>query len=110
MQMISSDAIRGYTDTMILYLLLDEPSYGYEISRKIRDLTNEQYVMKETTLYSAFNRLEKNGFITSFQGTESNGKQRTYYQLTDCGQEYYREKCLEWEHIKEIVPRFIRNI
>ncbi len=28
---ISSDVISGYNDTMILYLLLDQPSYGYEI-------------------------------------------------------------------------------
>ena len=33
---ISSDVIRGYNDTMILYLLLDQPSYGYEISRQIK--------------------------------------------------------------------------
>lgn len=26
---ISSDVIRGYNDTMILYLLLDQPSYDY---------------------------------------------------------------------------------
>ncbi len=33
--MISSDSIRGYTDIMILYLLLEGPSYGYEISKRI---------------------------------------------------------------------------
>ena len=33
---ISSDIIRGYNDTMILYLLLDKPSYGYEISKQIK--------------------------------------------------------------------------
>ena len=33
---ISSDVIRGYNDTIILYLLLDRPSYGYEISKQIR--------------------------------------------------------------------------
>ena len=75
--MISSDVIRGYTDTMILYLLMDQPSYGYEISRQIRKLSDEKYVMKETTLYSAFGRLEKNGYITSFYGNETNGKRRT---------------------------------
>ena len=32
---ISSDVIRGYNDTMILYLLLEQPSYGYEISKRI---------------------------------------------------------------------------
>ena len=41
---ISSDVIRGYNDTMILYILLKEPSYGYEISRQIRVLTEEKYI------------------------------------------------------------------
>lgn len=108
--MISSDAIRGYTDTMILFLLLDEASYGYEISRQIRELSEGQYVMKETTLYSTFNRMEKNGYIESFAGTESNGKQRTYYRITQAGLEHYRNKCNEWISIQAIVPKFIRTI
>ena len=60
---ISSDIIRGYNDTIILYLLLDKPSYGYEISKQIKAMTNEKYIVKETTLYSAFTRMEKNGYI-----------------------------------------------
>ena len=50
---ISSDVIRGYNDTMILYLLLDKPSYGYEISKQIKTLSNEKYVKKpHSTLHS----------------------------------------------------------
>ena len=63
---ISSDVIRGYNDIIILYLLLSKPSYGYEISKQIRVLSEEKYIIKETTLYSAFTRMEKNGFIESF--------------------------------------------
>lgn len=57
--MISSDVIRGYNDIMILCLLLDGDLYGYEISKRINEITEEKYKMKETTLYSAFTRLEK---------------------------------------------------
>lgn len=80
--MISSDVIRGYNDTMILYMLLDGESYGYEISKNIRKLSEEKYIMKETTLYSAFARLEKNGYIDSFYLDETFGKRRTYYRIT----------------------------
>lgn len=105
---ISSDIIRGYNDTMILYLLLDKPSYGYEISKKIKTLSEEKYIVKETTLYSAFTRMEKNGYITSFSGVGDNGgKKRTYYQITDFGREYYKAKCDEWELTKEVVEKFI---
>ncbi|MDY3919699.1 MAG: helix-turn-helix transcriptional regulator [Candidatus Limivivens sp.] len=105
--MISSDVIRGYNDTIILYLLLEMPSYGYEISRKIRELSSEKYVIKETTLYSAFNRLERNGYVESFYGEETNGKRRTYYRITPEGRRYYREKCEEWELTKSVVEKFI---
>ena len=103
---ISSDVIRGYNDTIILYLLLDKPSYGYEISKQISE---EKYVIKETTLYSAFTRLEKNGYITSFSSSDNaNGKRRTYYQITGSGREYYRMKCEEWKLTLDVVSKFIR--
>lgn len=104
---ISSDVIRGYNDTMILYLLMQEPSYGYEITKRIKGMTDEKYVMKETTLYSAFARMEKNGYISSFSSDEVNGKKRTYYRITDVGKEYYRTKCEEWILTKEVVEKFI---
>ncbi len=109
---ISSDVIRGYNDTMILCILLEEPSYGYRISKEIRRLTEEKYVMKETTLYSAFTRMEKNGHIESFTAdpdAEGNGKKRTYYRITDKGREYYRDKCSEWILTQEVVEHFIRR-
>lgn len=106
--MIGSDVMRGYNDLMILSLLLEEDSYGYEISRQIREISNEKYVMKETTLYSAFTRLEKIGYITSYFGTETNGKRRTYYRITESGKEFYREKCQEWQLVKEVVDQFIQ--
>ena len=107
--MISSDVMRGYNDTIILYLLLNAPSYGYEISKQIRELSKERYIIKETTLYSAFSRLEKNGYITSFYGDETGGKRRTYYRITQEGIDYYKEKCEEWVLTKEVVERFIRD-
>lgn len=107
MRTISSDIIRGYNDTMILFLLSNNPSYGYEISKNIKSLTDEKYIIKETTLYSAFTRLENNGFIESFSQEADNGKKRTYYRITEKGKEYYKEKCSEWILTKEVVEKFI---
>ncbi len=108
--MISSDVIRGYNDTILLYLLLDAPSYGYELSKNIRELSDEKYVIKETTLYSAFARLEKNGYIESFFGDETNGKRRTYYRITSDGISYYKNKCEEWNLTKDVIEKFIKEI
>ncbi len=108
--MISSDIIRGYNDIIILSLLLDEASYGYEISKSIRTMTNENYMMKETTLYSAFNRLEKNGYIESFPGDLTYGKKRTYYRITELGKNFYKEKIQEWALTKDVIEKFVRPI
>ena len=76
---ISSDVIRGYNDTIILSILMKEPSYGYGISRQIKEISDGKYAIKETTLYSAFTRMEKNRYIESFiadedrKETERNG-------------------------------------
>lgn len=62
--------------------------------------------MKETTLYSTFNRLEKNGYLTSYTGSETFGKQRTYYRITEAGKKYCEEKCAEWKLTRRIIDQF----
>ena len=109
MAKISSDIIRGYNDIMILYLLLGKPSYGYEISKTIKAITDDKYIIKETTLYSAFTRLESNGYVESYSQEADNGKRRTYYKITNEGREYYKNKCEEWDLIKEVVEKFIKK-
>lgn len=107
---ISSDVIRGYNDTIILSILMKEPSYGYGISRQIKEISYGKYIIKETTLYSAFTRMEKNGYIESFTADEDpkgNGKKRTYYRVTDEGRAYYAAKCEEWEVTREVIEKFI---
>ena len=104
---ISSDVIRGYIDVMILRVLCDGDSYGYEISKKITDISESRYSMKETTLYSAFSRLEKLGYLRSYTGSYSGGRERTYYALTSGGRQYYRQKCAEWALTKDLIAKFI---
>ena len=57
--MIGSDVIRGYSDTILLSLLAEGDSYGYQLSRSIRERSGGASVMMETTLYSAFARLDR---------------------------------------------------
>ena len=105
--MISSDVIRGYNDPLILSILIDVDSYGYEISKRIREISEEKYIIKETTLYSAFTRMQKNGYIESYPGDETFGKKRTYYKITPAGLDFYLAKRQEWEITQEVVNKFI---
>ena len=62
---LTSDLIRGHTETVILAQLLDHDSYGYEINKSIRERSGGEYEAKEGTLYTAFRRLEQAGYIRS---------------------------------------------
>lgn len=101
--MISSDVIRGYNDTIILSILSKGPSYAYEISKTIRALSKEQYIIKETTLYSAMSRLESNGWIQPSEVVD----RRTYYAITETGIQYLKTKVLEWQTTQDVINQFI---
>ncbi|MFP4177457.1 MAG: PadR family transcriptional regulator [Acholeplasmataceae bacterium] len=105
--MISSDTMRGYNDTIILAILASGPSYGYEISKTIKERSQEKYVIKETTLYSAFNRLQKNGYIRPFTAENQSLKRRTYFAITPRGEAFLKEKIQEWRTTQEVVDAFI---
>lgn len=108
--MLSSDVMRGYNDTIVLFILRENDSYGYEIGQKIHELSERKYTIKETTLYSTFSRLEKNGYIESYSGgEETKGRRRTYYHITEEGNQYYKEKCEEWILVKEIIDIFTQD-
>ena len=107
--MLGSDVMRGYNDTLILCLLMQGDSYGYAISREVDRRSGGEYPIKETTLYSAFGRLEKQGFVASYQGTETQGRPRTYYTITDEGRKAYTAKCAEWQILKRVVDAFIKE-
>ena len=104
---ISSDVMRGYIDLIILRVLCDGDSYGYEISKKVTDISGNSYTMKETTLYSAFSRLEKLKYLRSYPGSYSGGRERTYYSLTEEGLQYFHHKCDEWVVTQELISKFI---
>lgn len=66
---ITSDILRGHTETIILSLLLKQDSYGYKINKEILARTDRRYELKEATLYSAFKRLEQAGCIRTYWET-----------------------------------------
>jgi len=108
MTAVAADMIRGNTDTIILRFLNEKDTYGYEINRQIRQLTNEQYELNEATLYTAFKRLEKAGYITSYWGNENSGARRRYYTITPKGREVYQSAVREWEKTAEILERLVK--
>jgi len=93
---MNAEIIRGFTDAIILNCLLEEDSYGYKISRKIIEKTNNMMNIKDATIYLAFKRMEKENFISSYWSDNKNGARRKYYKITPEGKKYLKAKKEEW--------------
>ena len=104
---ITSDLIRGHTETIILALLFAEDSYGYQINKAIQEASDGKYELKEATLYGAFRRLEENGHISSYWGDEETGPRRRYYKLTPQGRDFFMLCKAEWENAKALIDQLI---
>lgn len=107
--MISADSIRGYVDLMVLSMLRSGPSYAYELAQRITTISGDDYIIKQTTLYSAVKRLETSGFASSYSDVSPTGKPRTYYRITDVGLTHFDVKVKEWRSTKTLVDRFIEG-
>ncbi len=106
---INSDLMRGNIDTIILKTLSTGDHYGYEIIDEIKTKSRGEYILKEPTLYSCLKRLENQGFISSYWGSESKGGRRKYYSLTDMGREVFTNSKSEYEYSRTIIDQLISD-
>jgi PadR family transcriptional regulator, regulatory protein PadR len=105
---INKEMIKGYIESIILSLLLDEDLYGYDISKKIRSSSEETFEIKEGTMYVVLKRLENGGLIESYwDDSVSGGGRRRYHHITDEGKRYLEKTKGEWQFFKTIVDRFL---
>lgn len=104
---LSSDLLRGHTDTIILKLLMDGDKYGYEITKLVYEHSDQLYDLKEATMYSSLKRLENDTHISSYWGDESQGGRRKYYHITESGREVYKENKQNWNYAKQILDQLL---
>ena len=104
---IGKDIIRGHIDTIVLRLLAEQDRYGYEVYKEVLARSGGEYELKEPSLYSAFRRLEAQGYIRAYWGEESQGGRRKYYAITDTGREYCVKSREAWLLAKRILDKLI---
>ena len=70
---VSADSIRGHIDTILLRILDNHDSYGYELIKRVSQKSDGRYELKEPSLYTSLRRLEGQQCIESYWGDESQG-------------------------------------
>ena len=77
--------MRSSTDSLLLYLISQQPMYGYQIIKELERRSQGYFKFKEGTLYPALHRLERAGLILGRWQVLPGGRQRRYYHITDKG-------------------------
>ena len=93
----------------MLHTLTDGDSYGYEILKDIATASHGEYEMKEPSLYTSLKRLEGQGFVESYWGSESQGARRKYYCITEAGRDELGQATERWVHVRTIIDRLLRQ-
>lgn len=94
--MYSSELIKGTLKTIVLKMLNDgSRMYGYEITQRVKELTNDKIQITEGALYPTLHALEADGLLET--ETEYIGKRvRKYYKLSTKGKSHTKEKINEF--------------
>jgi PadR family transcriptional regulator PadR len=101
--MKSSQLYKGSLNTIILKLLEENGRmYGYEITQKVKALTQGELNITEGALYPALHKLEAEGWL-DVEVEKVDNRLRKYYKLTESGQKETANRLTELEE-------FIRNM
>lgn len=94
--MHSPELLKGTLQTIVLKVLKDHGRmYGYEITQRVKELSDELIMLTEGALYPALHKLEAEGMLKT--ETETIGKRvRKYYSLTPQGRNLVKERVSEF--------------
>jgi PadR family transcriptional regulator len=101
----SVDLLQGTLATLILKSLSWGPLHGYGIARWIEQITDDELLVEEGSLYPALHRLQAREMVSSqWTVSETNRKVRCY-SLTEQGRQQLRAELSRWEKFSVAVSR-----
>ena len=87
---------RGTLELLLLRILSDEPTYGYDLLSRLGKRSGGRFHIKEGTLYPVLYRLEDAGLVVPEWEQPARGAARKVYRLTAAGEERLVELTTEW--------------
>jgi PadR family transcriptional regulator PadR len=97
------DLLQGTLDLLILKAVSLGPLHGYGVLLRIQQISGEELVIQQGSLYPALYRLEHQGAIASEWGESENNRKAKYYRLTDLGRERLLQETEKWNRMSGII-------
>jgi PadR family transcriptional regulator PadR len=94
--MISKDLTAASSSALVLSILAGGDSYGYQIIRSVRELSEEMIEWTDGMLYPILHRLETRKLISSYWRGAPSGRRRKYYRIGEQGRRALAEQRAQW--------------
>ena len=100
------DLLQGTLDLMVLQTLTAMGSmHGYGIARRIEQVSGNQVLLNQGTIYASLVRLEQHGWIASSWGTSDNNRKAKFYSITAAGRRQLATDAHYWERLTDVMNR-----
>ena len=100
-----TDLLQGTLDVLVLKALSWQPTYGYAVSRWIRERSASELLVEDAALYQSLHRLERRGWVESEWGLSENNRRAKYYRLTTAGRRQLDQEQQDWNRISLAITR-----
>jgi PadR family transcriptional regulator, regulatory protein PadR len=104
----STDVIQGTLDMLILKSLSLEPMHGFGISRRIEQVSDGVFKINPGSLLTAFQRLERLGWLKSEWRQTENARRAKYYSLTRTGRKQLEIETASWARRASAIARLLK--
>lgn len=102
------DLLQGTLDLMVLKTLAAMGSmHGYGIARRIEQVSGNQVLLNQGTIYASLVRLEQRGWIGSSWGVSGNNRKAKFYAITRTGRRQLAEDARYWERLTGVMDRVL---
>ena len=98
-----NDLRQGTLDLLILKAVSLGPLHGYGVLLRIQQISGQELVIQQGSLYPALYRLEHQGVIDSEWGESENNRRAKYYRLTETGHERLVKETGKWNRMAGII-------
>lgn len=93
---IDKDLVAAMATPLVLAILLEGPSYGYAILKRVRELSDGDLEWTDGMLYPLLHRLERGGNVEAEWRDSEGSRRRKYYLITDTGRAQLAEQRRQW--------------
>lgn len=104
--MVSKELVAASTKPLVLGVLSNRESYGYEIIQEIRNRSDGQLEWSEGMLYPVLHRMEKEKLIVSKWKVGENGRKRKYYRISASGKRTMAAQRKQWLTVHNTLGSF----